>query len=331
MSSNPSKPQQNNPIEPQRPTSANNMADTTAPFSPPDIIAKTQGLAGVARWTAKLVRDHHCCTLLLFVDTVLLSFFTPDGKGTQLLKGLLTLPTWYGSAFWLTVVGVFLAAVIVEWHSMGDEGTKSTFTELRSIKGLRPFTQADAEIFSRLQRDQDLKDCLSALQGDSFRFGYLVAESGCGKTSFLQAGVLPSFEHVGYRGIYFRFSDLDPRQTVRSELIRYLRLHRESEIALTTVQKGSLDYLVKQVVAIDKQPLVLLFDQLEQFFVHKRSAKEYEEFMISLKALYEGYKNKIKIIFSIRADLYYYLIEIEKAFNYAPSPFEVCRLKKIHS
>lgn len=74
----------------------------------------------------------------------------------------------------------------------------SSITQSRSpalsrsaIKGLRSFTFEDADLFFRLQRQTMLEECFRAIVDREFKLGILFGESGCGKTSFLQAGLAP--------------------------------------------------------------------------------------------------------------------------------------------
>ncbi|NEP02072.1 MAG: hypothetical protein F6K58_26140 [Symploca sp. SIO2E9] len=159
----------------------------------------------------------------------------------------------------MAVGGVFIAALIVAVRTMPPEVEEDKFKEHKAIKGLRPFTEGDAEIFSRLQRHHDLEDCLNALKNPSFNFGYLVGESGCGKTSFLQAGLLPKLEeNINECGVYIRFSNQEPLEKVRKELIKQFSL--ESQLASITEEKGSFLALANEAFAVASKPLILLFD-----------------------------------------------------------------------
>ncbi|MGB7443221.1 MAG: AAA family ATPase [Coleofasciculaceae cyanobacterium] len=306
---------------------------TSEPPKPPsqDTIKKTtEELAKFAQWIAELIYRRNWFTLLLLVDAILILFFTPGGVVAESLKGLFSLenlPKWYGTCFWLTVGVVFVAAIVVAVRTMPPEVEEDKFKEHKAIKGLRPFTVGDADIFSRLQRHNDLEDCLNALESPSFRFGYLVGESGCGKTSFLQAGLLPKLEeNINKCGVYIRFSNQEPLATICQELVKQFYLEELS--ADINGDEGFLP-LVEAAVEVADKPLILLFDQFEQFFVQCKYPEDRQPFMQALQEWYNSApKSSVKIVFSIRADLYYHLIEIEKALGYSPSPFEVCHLKK---
>ncbi|RKH75328.1 hypothetical protein D7Y13_44770, partial [Corallococcus praedator] len=103
------------------------------------------------------------------------------------------LPGWYQSGFWLFIGVIFLAAIAIAIKTMPRAANLEVKegAERKVIKGLRSFTLEDADVFAKLQRDQSIQTCLESLKAKEFRFGILMGESGCGKTSFLQAGVLP--------------------------------------------------------------------------------------------------------------------------------------------
>ena len=191
------------------------------PPSPNAVKTITEELVKLFQWIAELFRSRNWFTLLLLTDVVLILFLTPGGIVAQFLNNWfsLKLPEWYTLAFWLTVSVLFLAALIIAVVTMPSSDKEETveFNERKTIKGLQPFSFEDREIFARLQRQKSLRECLETVINPNFRFGIILGESGCGKTSFLQAGLCPKLTepYASHYGIYIRFSAQEPITTIR--------------------------------------------------------------------------------------------------------------------
>ena len=221
----------------------------------------TEELVQFFQWVAELIRSRNWFTLLLLADVSLILFLTPGGIVAQFLDDWfsLTLPKWYPLAFWLTVSVFFLVALIIAVVTMPSSDTEETveFHERKTIKGLQPFSFEDREIFARLQRQKSLQECLETIINPRFRFGIILGESGCGKTSFLQAGLCPKLAEpeASNHGIYIRFSSQDPIATIRKTFCQTLPL-QESEVANLDL----LALLKLGTEAVSPKPLVLFFD-----------------------------------------------------------------------
>ena len=181
------------------------------------------------------------------------------------------------------------------------EDKSKTFSpsERSAIKGLRPFESDDAEIFVRLQRQDILRECLDAVTHKDFRFGILCGESGCGKTSFLQAGLLPMIpeQSASCHCIYVKFTDLDPFESVRQAI------REQAKLSLEEIEDTDFLTLTEYVAELEGKTLILLFDQFEQFFVHHKTQEQRKPFVDALTEWYQ--KNPappIKILVSLRGD-----------------------------
>ncbi|MEL4895266.1 hypothetical protein [Crocosphaera sp. Alani8] len=144
----------------------------------------TEELVKFVQWVGELIRGRNWFTLLLLVDAVLLLFFTPGGIFSKALESLwsVSLPEWYGIFFLTVWLLIALLALIIAVVTRPPETEEDQSVERKAIKGLRPFTLEDAEIFKRLQREWLLNECLETITYDSFSFGILMGLSGCGKT-----------------------------------------------------------------------------------------------------------------------------------------------------
>ncbi len=217
----------------------------------------TETVAEFIRWLAELIQRRNWFMLLVLagVGLAFIGQFFKDWINQQFEKF-----PW--GLFWLIVGGIFVTALAVAVVTMprATDAEPVDLTERKAIKGLRPFRREDAEIFSRLQRNRILRDCLEAILSPTFRIGVLMGDSGCGKTSFMQAGMWPTLSQsdTSHSGVYVRFSDQEPTETVRQALIKQLQLPE------TAANSDFLDLLSAAVNSVDK-PLILLFDQFEHF------------------------------------------------------------------
>ncbi len=232
------------------------------------------------------------------------------------------------SILWILAGVLWLWTIYEAARTKKDALTQAEkFTERKAIKGLRPFTEADREIFQYLERDRPLQECLAKINGEDFRFGILFGESGCGKTSFLQAGLMPQLcePESKIQGIYVPFSDRDPLLTIHQALVEQLPLMPEA------FNQADLLELLCQGVEAASKPLILVFDQFEQFFVHFNRKEDRQFFIQALADWYDHPEPPpVKFLISIRKDFYAYLVELKKAFGerYSLSNQEVIELEK---
>ena len=292
----------------------------------------TKILQSFVEQIARLIVTKSWVRLLLLVDAAWILFFSPKIVD-EVLKTIFKLDELpqqysdtYGVIYGLVAFAIFLTALVIAVRTIQRKPPPlPDFTERKAIKGLRAFSQDDAEIFAQLQRERDLRECLESLTSNNFRFGILMGESGVGKSSFLQAGILPQLarEESRERGIYIRFSNRDPFETI------YQALVKELKISETSINHQNLLEIFSLAVESAEKPLILIFDQFEQFFVHCKQKSDREPFINGLKDWYLAPNPlPIKILIAIREDLAGRLIEIQKALGYSLSPQEVFRLER---
>ncbi|APA68009.1 nSTAND1 domain-containing NTPase [Janthinobacterium sp. 1_2014MBL_MicDiv] len=78
------------------------------------------------------------------------------------------------------------------------------------LRSFLPFEQGDTLIGRRT----DCMDAMVILQGAEFRFGVIWGESGCGKTSFLRAGLVAELRRRGHACIYLGRPSDDPGMAI---------------------------------------------------------------------------------------------------------------------
>ncbi|MGH1362866.1 MAG: hypothetical protein ACRBF0_04865, partial [Calditrichia bacterium] len=228
---------------------------------------------------------------------------------------------------WLVAVMVSSVTVVLLLSNQLARNRKKsveTFLESRAIKGLRPFTMEDADLFSELQRKESLEECIQALVHPDFRLGVLYADSGCGKTSFLQAGIQPAISkpQASYLCLYVKVSDEYPSLTLAKELA-----NNGFNIAESDEQDiiQGLDTFGK----LNEKVFVILLDQFEQFFVHFPRSSEQQDFINILDNwLQKSESSNVKLLFSIRGDYIHKILRVLKALNFSIGPQENFQLEK---
>jgi hypothetical protein len=221
---------------------------------------------------------------------------------------------------------VFMAAVLVALRTVrpSQEAVAPDLAARSVIKGLWRFAFEDAPLFARLQRDALVRECVEALTDPEFRFGILCGLSGCGKTSFLQAGLWPRLTALdaSHRGVYVKCSDLDPLESLRQALIDQLHLPPAAG------KRGDLLALLATATQATSKPLVVLLDQFEQFFVQRTRKEERDPFVQALAAWYRQQPPlPVKIVVCIRGDMSDRLVELQRAMGYTLGPQHILRLE----
>ncbi|MDB9527471.1 hypothetical protein PN498_15845 [Oscillatoria sp. CS-180] len=306
-------------------------SESPNPISGETVKQTTEAVANFIRWIAELIRQRNLFMLLVLTGVVLslaglffretLSHWLPEEQQDSI---------WASVS--LIAILMFTGALIVAVVTMPRRIRHNTVevVERKAIKGLRPFNEEDAEIFRRLQRNHALRECLEAITSPHFRIGVLIGESGSGKTSFLQAGLLPQLNQVSksYRGIYVRFSDQEPIETIRRSISEQLEIPMDWLVSMSSGSREILTIL-QQATEATEMPVLLIFDQFEQFFAHFPRKPDRAEFIQALAAWYQYPKSlAVKILVSIRSDLYYQLYEVQEALGYSLGPQDIVHLEK---
>ena len=168
-----------------------------------------------------------------------------------------------------------------------------------AFRGLLPFHEADRKRF--YGRDTDTAALFSMIDHADSRFGVLLGQSGCGKTSLLRAGLLPTLWHEGYLPVYCR-SYNDPLAAALEQC------RKGSQIAIVEGE-SPLEYL-RRVAQEFGAVVILICDQFEEFFVSHQSAEDREPFLSFIAACHNDDSIPVKFLVSMRSD-FLYLISSE--------------------
>jgi hypothetical protein len=128
------------------------------------------------------------------------------------------------------------------------------------------------------------------------RLVVLFAKTGTGKTSLINAGVRPRLEERQYKTFIVQVRQ-DPTASFRREL----GLSHASSKSL----REELENLSRETY---KKPLVLFFDQFEEFFTYiGADSPEGQKFISEVADIYENRDSGVHIIFSMREEWFYEL------------------------
>ncbi len=253
----------------------------------------------------------------LMVETILANV---PGLGKSLLNGL---SPWYAPAFWAFVTILFITTLVIAVRQKKPVVVPPTGRNT-PVKGLRPFQFRDAELFTRLQREDALQVCLANVTDSEFRMGILSGESGAGKTSFLQAGLWPRLLEQNYRCVYVKVTDLHPMEAIRRAI------HEQLNIPFEELQQSTLLEISGMIREKKMHPLVLILDQFEQVFVHLRTQKERKPL---LKIFADWYQNKneqsTKVLLCMRDDYVAKVLDFQQPMDFSLSPVNNFLLKKM--
>ena len=144
--------------------------------------------------------------------------------------------------------------------------------------GSRPFSRNDEWVF--FGRDADIENLLTKINVE--KTIVLYGKSGLGKTSLLNAGVLPKLEKR-YLIIPLRFGthtlgDIKHPLDILDQRLSGL-LHRESFLNKIEPEDISLWQYIKnlQIASQDHLAFLLVFDQFEELFTYPQGVDEFAE------------------------------------------------------
>lgn len=178
---------------------------------------------------------------------------------------------------------------------------------VQPYKFLDYYTKDDRELFFGRRRETEvlLADIISA------RLVVLFAKTGRGKSSLINAGVRPRLEDLDYDTAFIRVGlTRAPSVTAREAL---------------GLRESSLPFAEQLFEHVNRRrkPLVLFFDQFEEFFlfVWKGGSRERdaaEEFVRNTGAIYRQRDSGVHIVFSLRED---FLAEMDVFSSEIPTIF----------
>jgi len=195
------------------------------------------------------------------------------------------------------------------------------------FQGPRPFTKADKDWF--FGRDDEANDLLSLILGHKVTLVY--AQSGAGKTSLLNAKIIPELEENGLHVLpVARVEGYQEKQRTSEapeysltggimynpfmyNAIQYLEASDKSDKPDTSYSNITTlsEYLDKKIMhqeyvkaAARKKPIVIIFDQLEELFhVSRESSREnQQDFFNQIASVLDKENLPLRVVLVIRED-----------------------------
>ena len=222
-------------------------------------------------------------------------------------------------------------------------GSSAEVLEPRNpYKGLRPFTlQSHQDFFGRSRLIRTIVDQLHPQQAANPRFLALLGASGSGKTSLVQAGVIPTLQHDSSEPPWIVVNPLrpgkDPFDTLAQALSDLLpntnRTMQEFHRAFAAPGYEVLS-LFNELAGADHAPVLLVIDQGEELFTQTKNEDTRHQFLDVLVELSMAKNGNCWVLFIARADFYHQFQEhprfwqLLKAFHNEVSMLEKEELRE---
>jgi tetratricopeptide (TPR) repeat protein len=273
-------------------------------------------LSTFVRDIAGWIRKRQWLELLMLVVAIAILFLLSKAAIDHYFKNVNS----YFYYIWGGIGVIFVIAVMIELRKKPPlKFVSRDVGKRKAIKFLSSFEQEDAEIFARLQGYRDSGVILENIIRPDFSFGILKGKSGCGKSSYLKAGLLAELAKTEtHRGVYIKFSNLDSLETIREAFIDSLKLPKAEIESLNFLELINQGIETASQSCQNFKSLILIFDQFEQFFVYTDDQARREAFIQDLATWYKNDEltDKIKILVSIREDWFARMDEIQQSLNY---------------
>jgi WD40 repeat protein len=167
-------------------------------------------------------------------------------------------------------------------------------------------------------REQEVNELIQRIRSTNHNLIVIHGQSGVGKTSILNAGLIPRVQQqaIGYREalpIMLRVYQ-DWVGDLGNNLQNAVKQARSNELSVTL---NSLDVIMEQLQRnIDLNLItVLIFDQIEELFFSKTRVERYQFYEFLNYCIQIPF---VKVILSLREEYLHYLLEVERLNDLTP-------------
>jgi len=199
--------------------------------------------------------------------------------------------------------------------------------EFQPYVGPRPFEREDSDLF--FGRDREIRDLKSLVTAHQVVLFY--AQSGAGKTSLLNAGLIPVFEEDEFEVFPLaRVRSMDPeeRQIDQPSNIyifnTFLSWTKDEFDSKRLIQMSLANFLKEREHLVDEDGIssfrVIIFDQFEELFLfYPERWKERENFFRQVSEALEE-DHLLRVLFVIREE---YLASMDPYLDYFPERLRI--------
>ncbi len=179
----------------------------------------------------------------------------------------------------------------------------NSYPVIRPYKGLRPYEEKDRDNF--FGREAECRILIDKILANKLTL--LFAASGVGKSSLLQAAVLPHLKDPRYENrdaVYYNDWVSPPLEGLKEHILQVLQQQGILEnIALPDdLHAQSLKDFFGFCALFTRQPLVVVLDQFEEFFQYQRYTAEFKPFIQELAVAITDRDTPIAVVISMRED-----------------------------
>lgn len=177
-----------------------------------------------------------------------------------------------------------------------QQGSTHSSSDNSPYPGLRPYREDEKDNF--FGRDADREILVDKLLSN--RLTLLFAATGVGKSSLLQAAVMPQLKDPlgeNLSVIYHNDWVLNPIDSLKQSIINSIK---EQNIPLKEQQ--TLPELLAFCTLFTRHPLVIILDQFEEFFRYQKQGEQFHEFIDQITTLVINTQIPLSLVISMRED-----------------------------
>jgi hypothetical protein len=196
---------------------------------------------------------------------------------------------------------------------MGPEKPK----HIEPYKGLRPYEEENRDIF--FGRDQKREILIDKLFSNKLTL--LFAATGVGKSSLLQAAVMPELkrpERLNLDVVYYTDWVSNPLEGLKQKTIQVLKERGKVGFDYQIDEGVSLNDFFQLCSTFASEPLVVILDQFEEFFQYRLYQEDFPRFVKEFSQCVMDRVTPTSFIISMRED---FALELKSSKNIYPLPF----------